>query len=140
MITKRKKNVDPSPLPMRICLCGCKNEFQPNRSNHFNVNYKHTNFAYNHGTRKEKYAEEIEVTKRIRKNDRILEKYFKKSDKQIVKLNFTIIKADGFDEGIFTQIVGVIQDEIERKYNAVYKFCFRLIKQGEINFIEIREL
>lgn len=140
MTTKRKKNVDPSPLPMRICACGCENEFQPNRSNHVNVNYKHTNFAYNHGPRKEKYAEEIDITKRIRKNDRILEKYFKKFNKQIVKSNFTLIKAEGFDEGIFTQIVGVIQAGFERKYNALYKFCFRIIKQDEISFIEIREL
>ena len=140
MTTKRRKNVDPSPLPMRICECGCENEFQPTRSDQFHLNSKHYDFAYNHGPRKEKYAEEIEVTKRIRKNDRILEKYFKKFDKQIVKLNFTITKAEGFDEGIFTQIVSVIQAGFERKYNALYKFCFRIIKQGEISFIEIREL
>ena len=140
MPRKKKNSEDPSPLANRICICGCGKEFQPTRSDQFHLNSKHYDFAYNHGPRKEKYAEEIEVAKRIRKNDRILEKYFKKFDKQIVKLNFTITKAEGFDEGIFTQIVSVIQAGFERKYNALYKFCFRIIKQGEISFIEIREL
>ena len=140
MLRNKKNSEDPSPLANRICKCGCGIDFPPKRSDQDYLNPKHANFGYNHGPRKEKYAEEREITKVIRKNDRILEKYFKKFDKQIVKLNFTLIKAEGFDEGIFTQIVGVIQAGFERKYNALYKFCFRQIKQGDIEYIEIREL
>jgi hypothetical protein len=141
MTTKRKKNEDPSsPLPMRICACGCENEFQPTRSDQFHLNTKHYDFAYNHGPRKEKYAEEIDVTKRIRKNDRILAKYFKIFDKQIVNLNFTIIKAEGFNDGIFTRIVKIKKNDAEIIFHALYKFCYRLFKQGEISFIEIRKL
>ena len=140
MTTKRKKNEDPSPLPMRICACGCENEFQPTRSDQLHLNSKHYDFAYNHGPRKEKYAEENDATKRIRKNDRILAKYFKIFDKQIVNLNFTIIKAEGFNDGIFTRIVKIKKNDAEIIFHALYKFCYRLFNQGEISFIEIRKL
>ena len=102
MTTKRKKNEDPSPLPMRICECGCENEFQPTRSDQLHLNSKHYNFAYNHGPRKEKYAEEIDFTKIIRRNDRILEKYFRLFDTQFAKLNLVIVKAEGFKDEVLS--------------------------------------
>ena len=140
MPRNKKNNVDTSPLPMRICECGCENEFQPTRSDQVHLNSKHYNFAYNHGPRKEKYAEEIDVTKLIRRNDRILEKYFKIYDKSIVRLNFILIKAEGFNNGIFTRIVTIKKNDAEIIFHALYKFCYRLINQGEISLIEIRKL
>ena len=140
MTSKTKKNENPSPLAKRICECGCENEFQPGRSDQYHLNSIHYDFAYNHGPRKEKYAEENDATKRIRKNDRILAKYFKIFDKQIVNLNFTIIKAEGFNDGIFTRIVKIKKNDAEIIFHALYKFCYRLFNQGEISFIEIRKL
>jgi hypothetical protein len=31
MITPKKSSPPPKPLAKRICMCGCKNEFQPGR-------------------------------------------------------------------------------------------------------------
>ena len=124
MTSKTKKNENPSPLAKRICECGCENEFQPGRSDQYHLNSIHYDFAYNHGPRKEKYAEENHATKVIRKNDRILEKYFKYCKKIRGDLNFITLKADGFNEEIFTRILTSIEDEIEIKYFALYKFPF----------------
>ena len=140
MTSKTKKNENPSPLAKRICKCGCENEFQPNRSNHYNVNYKHTNFAYNHGPRKEKYAEENQAIKAIRKNDRILEKYFKYCKKIRGDLIFITLKADGFNEEIFTRILTSIEDEIEIKYFTMYKYCYRIINQANNKYIRIHKI
>ena len=140
MSTKRKKSEDPSPLPMRECACGCKIMFQPTRSDQHYLNSKHYDYAYNHGPRKLKYAEEIDATKIIRKNDRVLEKYMKIMKQAIVKLNFLIIKAEGFDEGRFTRIVAFKKGDVELSYHALYKYCYRIFKQGDITYIEIMEL
>ena len=77
MIKQKKKSEDPSPLQMKVCACGCEIKFQPRRSDQLHLNSKHYNYAYNHGKRKIKYAQENSANKVIRKNDRILEKYFK---------------------------------------------------------------
>jgi hypothetical protein len=140
MTTKRKKNEDPSPLPMRICACGCENEFQPTRLDQFHLNSKHYDFAYNHGPRKEKYAEEIDYTKIIRRNDRILEKYFRLFDTQFAKLNLIIVKAEGFKDEVFTSIIAIKKGQIEYKYHTLYKYCYRILKQGDVEYILIQKL
>ena len=140
MTTKTKKNEDPSPLPMRICECGCENEFQPTRSDQLYLNSKHYDFAYNHGPRKEKYTEEIDNTKIIRKNDRILEKYFRLFDTIFVKLNLIIVKAEGFNDGVFTSIIAIKKGENEYKYHALYNYCYRILKEGDVEYILIQKL
>ena len=140
MTSKTKKNENPSPLAKRICECGCENEFQPGRSDQYHLNLRHYNFAYNHGPRKEKYLEENHATKVIRKNDRILEKYFKYCKKIRGDLNFITLKADGFNEEIFTRILTSIEDEIEIKYFALYKYCYRIINQANNKYIRIHKI
>jgi len=140
MISKTKKNENPSPLAKRICECGCEKEFQPGRSDQYHLNSIHYDFAYNHGPRKEKYLEENDATKAIRKNDRILEKYFKYCKKIRGDLNLLILKADGFNEEIFTRILTSIEDEIEIKYFALYKYCYRIINQANNKYIKIHKI
>lgn len=140
MPRNKKNNVDPSPLPKRICGCGCENEFQPTRSDQVFLNRKHYDYFYNRGPRKEKYAEERDTTKVIRKNDRILEKYHKLLNRVGGKVNLVIAKADGFKEEFFTKIIAVKNNEFEIKYNVLYKFCYRIIIQGDIKYIEIEKL
>jgi hypothetical protein len=120
MPRKKKNSEDPSPLPMRICACGCENEFQPTRSDQLHLNSKHYDFAYNHGPRKEKYAEEIDTTKIIRRNDRILEKYFRLFNTPFVKLNLIIVKAEGFKDEVFTRIIAIKKGENEYKYHTLF--------------------
>ena len=140
MAIKRKKSEEPSPLPKRTCACGCEIEFQPSRSDQFHLNSKHYDFAYNHGLRKQKYKEENLATKVIRKNDRILEKYIKIMKQPRCTLNFVIVKAEGFDEGRFTRIVGLKRGDVELKFHALYQYGYRIYKQGDITYIEIIEL
>jgi hypothetical protein len=104
------------------------------------LNSKHYDYAYNHGPRKQKYAEEIDATKIIRKNDRVLEKYMKIMKQPRVKLNFAIIKAEGFDEGRFTRIVAFKKGDVGFKFHALYKYCYRILTQGDITYIEIMKL
>ena len=136
----KNNNSDSSPLAKRICKCGCEKEFQPGRSDQFHLNSIHYDFAYNHGPRKEKYAEENQAIKTIRKNDRILEKYFKYCKKIRGDLNFITLKADGFNEEIFTRILTSIEDEIEIKYFTMYKYCYRIINQANNKYIRIHKI
>ena len=135
-----KINKNPSSLAMRICECGCGNVFLPNRSDQIYLNYKHANFAYNHGPRKEKYAEETFISKVVRKNDRIIEKYHKLSDKTTLVLNLVLLRAEGFLDNIYTSVIDLKSGETEFRYHALYNYCFRIIIQGNINYIEIRKL
>jgi hypothetical protein len=140
-MTRTKKNInDPSPLAKRICVCGCGHEFQPNRLDHIHLNSNHYDFAYNHGPRKEKYAEEKEVTKAIRNNDRVLEKYSRVFNKDAFQLNLLIVQANGFNEGMFTRVVELPVQRVMTRFQVLYKYCFRIIKQGDVNYIEIRKL
>jgi hypothetical protein len=104
------------------------------------LNSKHYDFAYNHGPRKEKYAEENDATKIIRRNDRIVEKYLRLFDTPFVKLNLIIVKAEGFNDGVFTRIISIKKGETEFKYHALYKYCYRILKQGDVEYILIQKL
>jgi hypothetical protein len=136
----KKKSENPSPLSIRICACGCGYEFQPNRIDQDFLNSKHYNHYYNNGPRKTKYAEEKDVTKVIRKNDRILEKYFKLFNQIHVKVSLVVLRAEGFDEAVFTRIVGFKTNEMELKFFALFKYCYRILKQADVNVIEIQKL
>lgn len=135
-----EKKLNKSPLSKKVCACGCDSSFQPKRSDQIYLNRKHADFAYNHGARKEKYATEHALTKIIRKNDRILEKYFKIFNQIVVKMNLVLVKADGFKDDFFTRIVVNKNGEIKIKYCALYKYCYRIIKQGDNQLIEIRSI
>jgi hypothetical protein len=140
MTQVRKKTRNPLPLAPRICVCGCENEFQPSRSNQIYFDTIHANHGYNKGPRKKKYAKEQEVTKVIRKNDRTLEKYFRISRNEAIQLNLLIVQADGFDLGYFTKVAEKIVNRVNTRFHALYKYCYRIIKQGDVDYIEIREL
>jgi len=126
MKQNRKKQENPSPLALRICACGCGIEFQPRRSDQFHLNSNHFNFAYNHGPRKVKYAMENFVTKAIRKNDRILEKYFRLFKQDTVTLNLVILQADGFDSRYYSGV----DSKGQNKFFCLYTYAFMLTKEG----------
>lgn len=140
MTQVRKKTKNPSPLAPRICVCGCENEFQPTRANQIYLDPRHANYGYNNGPRKEKYAKEQAVTKVTRRNDRVLEKYFRVSKSDVVQLNLLIVQADGFDLRYFTKVVEKPVQRVKTRFHALYKYCYRIIKQGDVDYIEIREL
>jgi len=131
---------NPPPLAKRICECGCGHQFQPRRSDQRYLDYKHTNYAYNHGARKARYAEEKDVTKHIRKNDRILEKYFNLFNGAKAIMNFTLVKAEGFKDEYYSGVVidKLLADKV--KYITLYKYRYRLFRQGDINYIEIQKI
>jgi trigger factor len=95
---------------------------------------------YNFENIEEKYAEEIDTTKIIRKNDRILEKYFRLFNTPFVKLNLIIVKAEGFKDELFTRIIAIKKGENEYKYHTLYKYCYRILKQGDVEYILIQKL
>jgi hypothetical protein len=141
MYTFKRKNKNPSPISERICECECNFEFQPNRVDQKYLNSKHANFAYNHGKRKEKYFEEKEIIKLIRKNDRIAEKYHNKFRKVKAILNFDLLKAEGFDSNHYSRIITeTITNGEKIKFHALFNYCYRLIKQDDLIFIEIQKL
>jgi hypothetical protein len=140
MITKKKKSENPSPLPMRMCSCGCGNEFQPKRSDQVYLNAKHADFAYNNGKRKERYEKEKMMTKAIRLNDRIAEKFFKCSESLRPRINLFLLKMEGFEVDAFTR---VIQKEIQgQKFQLLqlFNYGFRIFTQETTKIIEIHKL
>lgn len=140
MITKKKKSENPSPLPMRMCSCGCGNEFQPKRSDQVYLNSKHANYAYNNGKRKERYETEKLISKAIRLNDRIAEKFFNCTKDLRPKVNLVLLKMEGFEVDAFTR---VIQKEIQgQKFQLLqlFNYGFRIFTQETTKIIEIHKL
>jgi hypothetical protein len=140
MKIKRKNIEDPSPLKKRMCACGCGYEFQPTRSDQNYLNKNHYDYAYNHGPRKDRNGEENTTIKIIRKNDRILEKYYKHLIGNGGKLQFITLLAEGFDQGVFTRVIALATNKLEEKYHAMYKFCYRLVYVEGINYIIIKKI
>lgn len=140
MIRKKKKCENPSPLPMRMCSCGCENEFQPKRLDQVYLNSKHANFGYNNGKRKERYEKEKMITKAIRLNDRIAEKYFKCSESLRPRINLAILNMEGFDINAFTRVVQ--KEVLGQRFRLLhlYNFGFRIFKQNDLITIEIQLL
>jgi G:T/U-mismatch repair DNA glycosylase len=140
MATKKKKSDDPSPLAKRICACGCEHEFQPNRSDQIYLDSRHANRAYNQGVRKQRHKTENAVHKIIRKNERIAEKYVLALGKELVMVNFTILKTEGFQLQFFTREIQETRNNAVIKLRALYNYCFRILKQQDITYIEIQKL
>jgi hypothetical protein len=140
MTIKKKKSEDPSPLQMKVCACGCEIEFLPKRSDQIYLNTQHANYAYNNGKRKERYASEKLISKEIRLNDRIAEKFFKCSKSLRPRINLVLLKMEGFNIDTFTR---VIQKEVlGQKFQLLhlYNFGFRILTQDKITMIEIHQL
>jgi hypothetical protein len=140
MIQKRKQKENPSPLAPKICVCGCENEFQPNRSDQIYLNSKHSDYAYNKGKRKERYESEKLISKAIRLNDRIAEKFFKCSESLRPRINLVLLKMEGFDVDVFTRVVQ--KEVLGQRFQLLhlYNFGFRIFTQDKSTIIEIHKL
>ncbi len=139
-MSRTKKNNDPSPLAKKICACGCEIEFQPKRSDQIYLNSQHADYAYNNGKRKERYESEKLISKAIRLNDRIAEKFFKCSESLRPKINLVLLRMEGFQIDAFTR---VIQKEVlgqEFQLLHLYNFGFRIFNQDKTTMIEIHKL
>lgn len=140
MITKKKKSENPSPLPMRKCSCGCENEFQPKRSDQVYLNSKHANYAYNNGKRKERYESEKLISKAIRLNDRIAEKFYNCIKDTRKRVNLVLLRMEGFDVDAFTRVVQ--KEVLGKKFQLLhlYNFGIRIFTQDKTTMIEIHKL
>ena len=132
----KKSDKEISPLSKITCACGCNIEFQPGRIDQVYLNYRHANFAYNHGVRKKRYAEEKEISKIIRRNDRIMGKYYYENSNQYVRVRLGIVKEEGFNPDYFTKQVTENAPSGIIRYNVLFNYCYRI--QNEI--IEIHKI
>jgi len=99
METIEENKINDSPYEERECLCGCGKTFIPKRSDQYHLNKLHTNRAYNEGTRKNNLENERDIIKILRRNDRILKKYFETRKDEEVEQIHNIIQAEGFMSG-----------------------------------------
>ena len=127
-VKKKTNSKAPSPLGERICKCGCGHVFIPNRRDKFHINSQHANFGYNHGARKEKLGNEIEIQKKLHLNDKILEKHYLAGNKKEVLCFLSIILAEGFSLNYYVglaEITGI-------KYFYLYNYIYTIgIAQGQ---------
>lgn len=140
MISKKKKSEDPSPLQQKICACGCENEFQPKRADQIYLNSRHADYAYNNGKRKERYESEKLISKAIRLNDRIAEKFFKCSESLRPRVNLVLLKMEGFNVDAFTRVVQKEDHGQRFQLLHLYNFGFRIFTQENTKMIEIHQL
>ncbi|TNF48869.1 MAG: hypothetical protein EP305_04305 [Bacteroidetes bacterium] len=120
ILDPRFDNPMPSPINPIECACGCGHLFQPQRKDQVYLNKQHADFAYNHGKRKERIKTTLEQEKILRKNDSILERYFKKSKRKKVICFYDILLADGFRFEFF--IGQTVTDDI--LYHFTYNYCY----------------
>lgn len=136
MRIKKLHDYECSPLSPRICACGCEQEFQPGRSDQRYLNRTHSQYGYNHGTRKTRYVEVRRIEIILKKNDRILDQYIKRSNHTSINLTYNLIKKEGFESNYFTS-----QMRIEGKiYFAIYSCCFRIEQKNDKTIIHIQKL
>ncbi|MBL1278762.1 MAG: hypothetical protein COA33_000695 [Fluviicola sp.] len=128
-------NVDPSPIPVRICECGCGYAFQPKRKDQIYLNRKHTDHGYHFNVRKPKLKNQKIIEKILRKSDRACAKYFTSRDSKEAIFILEALTTDGLD---LRYSVG--QDLIEgKKYYYLYNYIFQLFKEDGIKKIKIRK-
>ncbi|MBU3822930.1 hypothetical protein KO566_12735 [Flavobacteriaceae bacterium XHP0103] len=114
------------PIPIRECACGCGHEFYPRRKDHIYLNRQHANYGYNHNKRKLEAQNQVETERVLRKNDRILKKYFKafrKGEYAFVYLD--ILKADGFKSGYIVGLEPRDKVTFYYSYNYYYERTFQ---------------
>ena len=91
-----------SPLKEKLCPCGCDETFFPKRKDQIYKNTRHSNFAYNHGKRKEKSRNQRSTESKLQKNDKILEKYYQLFKEDLFVVFSLNLISDGFDHSLFT--------------------------------------
>ena len=55
-------------------------------------------------------------------------------------LNFTLLKAEGFDKNYHTRLISDNTAPKKIYYCALYNYCFRIITQNELTYKEIQKL
>ena len=137
-MARAKKQEDtrpPSPISIRDCKCGCRHEFQPNRTNQFYLNKQHADFGYNHGKRKKVREKELEIETTLRHNDRILAKYHNAYQTEVAVCNLNNLVADSFDR---TSFVGCAKVGDEGFYFS-YRYMFHIYQAQNQQLIKIRK-
>ena len=133
LVRKNIKSTPPRPIPVQECACGCGFRFQPNRRDQVYLNKQHADFGYNNGKRKEDNKIENSIIKTLRRNDRLLRKYFETEDKEVVGCYKDILVADGFD---FTHSVSsVVSNEIY--YFYLYNYIYNISINNKREIINI---
>lgn len=114
------KENNSSPLQKKKCPCGCGESFIPKRRDQVYKNSRHANYAYNHGKRKQKTFGQKTAESQLRKNDKILEKYYKLYEKEVVIVFSLNLISDGFDHSFY------IGNEIKEDfmYSKSYNYLF----------------
>jgi len=130
------ENVDPSPIPPRICNCGCGHTFQPRSMSHVNVNGKHTDFGYYHNVRKLKQKNQNQDEKIQRLNNRTLGKYFESVHGEVAIFFFKILTAEKFDPAYFVSISMIDNKDFFFSYN----YAFHIYTEAGDKLIEIRKI
>tara|TARA_Y100000589_G_C27181907_1_gene641138 strand:+ start:2735 stop:3178 length:444 start_codon:yes stop_codon:yes gene_type:complete len=117
---RTETSIKTSPHRERICKCGCGESFIPKRRDQVYKNSRHANYAYNHGKRKQKTFGQKTAESQLRKNDKILEKYYKLCEKEVVIVFSLNLISDGFDHSFY------IGNEIKEDfmYSKSYNYLF----------------
>jgi hypothetical protein len=132
METIEENKINDSPYEERECLCGCGKTFIPKRSDQYHLNKLHTNRAYNEGTRKNNLENERDIIKILRRNDRILKKYFNTDIADEVEHLYNMLQADGFMSGFYIGTTVFKEVTYYMSFNYQYMFSkkegFTIIK------------
>lgn len=126
---------DRSPLQEIECACGCGEVFVPKRRDQKHLNRRHTNYAYNHGTRKDRDEAKTSFVKQLSKNDSVLGKYFNAKPGDIVDQYLDVLKADGFDSGFCCG--GFYENKVY--YYMSFNYAYTTWKKNEILMIKIKK-
>lgn len=124
----------PSPISPKVCGCGCGNVFQPQRRDQIYLNKQHSDFGYNHKTRKVKHQNRKKVEKILRTNDSILEKYYQTHKlENCATCYLDALKADGFN---FAYIIGENEKEGYETFYS-YNYLYKTYVTKNIKMIKI---
>lgn len=116
----RLQSIDPSPIPERICACGCGLRFQPRSVRKIYFNKQHADYGYNRKGRKIKGGSTIEIEKQLRLNDRILYKYFSNGNGEFFEGFLVSLLAEGFSTEYYTGSSKPSNELFCRSYNFMY--------------------
>lgn len=124
------------PVPKRICACGCGTEFQPSRRNQTCVNRVHANYKYNHQDRKERNKAVNDIEKILRRNDRILAKYYLAGEGSEPNFFLMNLVADGFDTRYFTGKTG----DASNPFFAIYNYQYQIYSLEGRTLVKIKKI
>lgn len=112
-----------SPIPAKLCGCGCQTEFIPKRTNQLFLNAKHRDYNYNHRIRKENNKPMLDTNKALSKNLRILKKYYELNSGKRPSFTLAALKKEGFEP---SQLTGVSEQE-GTKFSFCYNYAFQIL-------------